>query len=71
MGIKGLAANFNFSAIMSTFKMAINSDDEFFIKFNLMAGFIILVLADVLKQLKEKTKKIETEQLQTEEFTTG
>jgi hypothetical protein len=70
LGIKGLAVNFNFSAIMSTFKMAINSDDEFFIKVNLLAVLIILVLADVLRELKEETEKIEAGQLQTEELAT-
>ena len=70
LGIKGLAVNFNFSAIMSTFKMAINSDDEFFIKVNLLAVLIILVLADVLRELNEKTEKIEAGQLQTEELAT-
>ena len=67
LSIKGLAVNFHFSAIMSTFKMAINSDDEFFFKINLMAILVIAVLTVVLKELTDKKEKVELEKVPTQE----
>ena len=49
--------------------MAINSDDEFFIKVNLIAVLVIFVLANILKELKDKKEdEIEVQQIQTDEL---
>ncbi|MEO5980025.1 MAG: hypothetical protein ABIS36_09720 [Chryseolinea sp.] len=70
LGVQGLTFKFNFAAIVSTFKMAINSDDGFFMKINLVALLIIFALADILKELKTKNEdpEIEGQQIQTEEL---
>jgi hypothetical protein len=70
LGIQGLTFNFNFAAIVSTFKMAINTDDEFFIKINFIAILIIFVLADIMKELKEESEaqEIVGHQLKTNEL---
>jgi hypothetical protein len=69
LGIEGLTFKFNFAAVVSTFKMAINSDDGFFIKVNLIAILVIFVLADILKELKEKKEEeVEGQEIQTDEL---
>lgn len=60
VGIDGLTFKFNFAAIVSTFKMAINSDNEFFIKINLIAFLVIVVLVDILTEFKS-TREEQTE----------
>ena len=57
LGIEGLSFKFNFSAIVSTFKMAINTNDEEFIKVNLVAIFVIFVLVDIMKESKEESEE--------------
>src|SRR5258706_13508946 len=52
LGIQGLTFKFNLAVIVSSFKMAINSEDEFFIKINLIAVFVIIVLVDIFRELK-------------------
>jgi len=70
LGVEGLTFKFSFSAIVSTFKMALNSDDEFFIKINLAAVLLIIVLVDILKELKNKNGEQETvkQEIQTDEL---
>jgi hypothetical protein len=50
--------------------MAINTDDEFFIKINFIAILIIFVLADIMKELKEESEaqEIVGHQLKTNEL---
>ncbi len=60
IGLKNMTLNFNFSVINSTFKMAINSDNEFFIKINLIAVLVIFALADIKKELKDQSVCINT-----------
>lgn len=57
LGIQGATLKFNIAAIVSTFKMSINTDDEFFIKINLIAVLIIFVLADIVKELKDENEE--------------
>lgn len=54
LGVQGLSFKFNFAALISSFKMAINTNDEFFIKINIIAVLLIFVLVDILKELKGK-----------------
>ena len=70
LGVQGLTFKFNFSAIVSTFKMAINTDDEFFIKINLIAILIIFVLVDIWKELKDESgeQEIEGREIRTDEL---
>lgn len=70
LGVQGLTFKFNFAAIVSTFKMAINTDDEFFIKLNLIAILIIFVLVDIMKELKDEggEQEIEGQKIQTDEL---
>lgn len=60
IGLKNMSLNFNFSVITSTFKMAINSDNEFFIKINLIAVLVIFALADIRNELKDQSVSIST-----------
>lgn len=66
IGIQALTLKFNFSAIVSTFKMAIESNDEFFIKINIVAALLIFVLMDILKELKSRHEKQEGKGQQTQ-----
>ena len=70
LGVEGLTFKFNFAAVVSTFKMVINSDDEFFIKINLVAILIIFVLVDILNESKNKTEgeQIGRQGMQTDEL---
>lgn len=52
LGVQGFEVNFNFAVIVSTFKMAINSNDDFFIKINLISVLVIIVLVDMLNELR-------------------
>ena len=61
LGMEGLTFKLNFGAILSSFKMAINTDDPFFFKINLVAVLLIFVLADILIELRSKQKKAEIE----------
>ncbi len=61
LGIQGLTFKFNIAAIVSTFKMAINTDDEFFLKINLIALLIIFVLVDIFEESKEESRESEIE----------
>jgi hypothetical protein len=69
LGIEGMMIKFNFAVFFTTFKMFISSADESFIKINFVAILIIIVLVDIIKELKNKSEEQEiTEQpLQTEE----
>jgi hypothetical protein len=53
---------FNISAIASNFKMSINSDDLFFIKINLIAVFVLIVLIDILMEQKGHPSQVESEE---------
>ncbi|MBE7177170.1 MAG: hypothetical protein INR69_12240 [Mucilaginibacter polytrichastri] len=53
VGFQGFGVKFNFSALLSTFNMTLNSGQNFYIRFNLLAIFIIYVLADILEELKK------------------
>ena len=61
LGIQGATLKFNIAAIVSTFKMSINTDDEFFIKINLIAVLIIFVLVDIVKELKNDNEASKNE----------
>ena len=67
LGIQGLIFKFNLAVIASNFKMAINSESEFFIKINVIAVFVLIVLIDIFKELKAKTKN----QIEPQETGTG
>jgi hypothetical protein len=49
-GIQGFSFNMDFSIITSTFQMAVGTDKEYFLKINLFAALILIVLIDVLKE---------------------
>lgn len=70
LGLQGLTFKFNFAAIVSTFKMAINTDDEFFIKVNLISILIIFVLVDIMKELNNERgePEMEEQEIQTDEL---
>lgn len=53
-GLQEQTFKFNLSAIVSTFKMSINSDNEFSIKINLIAVLLIFVLTDIMRELRNK-----------------
>lgn len=63
LGVEGLSFKFNFGAVVSTFRMAINSDDAFLVKINLIALLVIFVLVDIFSELKERKKKQEEEEI--------
>jgi hypothetical protein len=69
LGIEGMMIKFNFAIFFTTFKMFISSGDEFFIKINFIAILIIVVLIDIIKELKNKSEEQEIieQPLQTEE----
>ena len=50
IGFKGLSIDFNFSVFISSFYMYINSDNEYFIKVNVVAILLIIILYDILKE---------------------
>lgn len=52
IGINGSTINFNFGAITSSFQISFNSDSEFFFKVNLFAILILIILFDILKEMK-------------------
>jgi hypothetical protein len=54
LGFQEMTIKFNFAAIFSTFRMSINSEGEFFLTANFIAIFITIVLADILKELKDQ-----------------
>jgi hypothetical protein len=69
LGIQGLEFKFNFAALISSFNMSINTDDEFFIKINLIAVLLIFVLVDILNEMKDtRGEEIETLEIQTSEL---
>ncbi|HYG38633.1 MAG TPA: hypothetical protein VD908_08445 [Cytophagales bacterium] len=69
LGIEGVSFNFNFAAVMSNFNMSINNDNGFFIKINLLAVFIIIMLVDILAELKEKKQEeIESQEINIDEL---
>ena len=47
----------SFSGIMSTFEISINNGSDFFIKANLIAILVILILLDIHKELRGVTKE--------------
>jgi len=49
VGIKGLSITFDFAVIISSFDMYINSGEHFYIKVNLIALFVMIVLYHLLK----------------------
>lgn len=52
LGVEG-GLNFKFNlSLFSTFKMAINTGDDMFIKVNLFALLMVFVLADILSEIK-------------------
>ncbi|MEP6465269.1 MAG: hypothetical protein ABJB05_03145 [Parafilimonas sp.] len=58
IGISKTVLNFTAGAVFTNFSMSINSDDDFFIKLNLFALLIIIVLFDMLKELKTEKSKV-------------
>lgn len=58
LGFRGLSIDFNFSLIVSSFYMFINSDNEYFVKVNIVALFAIVALYDILKE-KEMLRSVE------------
>ena len=49
---RGLLINFNFKSIYSEFEFAIMSGDNFRLRMNLVALIILIVLVDILKEIK-------------------
>ncbi len=49
---RGLLFNFNFKSIYSEFEFAIMSGDNFRLRINLVALLILIVLVDILKEIK-------------------
>jgi hypothetical protein len=71
IGVHGLAFKLNFTAIFSNFNMSINSGDEFFIKINLFAVAIMLVLADIFGELKhDNAEQTERQEIPIDELRT-
>jgi hypothetical protein len=66
LGFEGLNFKASVSAIVATFNMSINSGNNFYIKVNLAAVLIVVVLADILKELKEK-KELPEQKVHSEE----
>ena len=53
LGVKGLAIDFNFFVITSSFQMTIFSQGEYYFKINFMAVFLIIVLYDIYNEKKQ------------------
>lgn len=49
VGIKGLSVTFDFAIVVSSFEMYINSSEQFYVKINLIALLVIIVLCYVQK----------------------
>jgi hypothetical protein len=67
LGVQEQTFCFNFAVITSTFEMSFNSNNDFFIKVNLIAILLIVVLFNILNELKkEKTaSKLKTSHVHT------
>ena len=63
IGVQGFELKFNISAIISSFKMSINSSEVFFLKINIIAIIIIFVLADILKKNQEEKERVITKDM--------
>jgi hypothetical protein len=58
IGIKSpLSIDFNFGVIIPAFSMSIKSSDQFFFKINLISVLLIIVLIDILSEIKVKNVK--------------
>lgn len=57
VGIKGLSIIFDFAVIVSSFDMYINSGEEFYVKINIIALFVIIVLYYVWREITHVLSK--------------
>ena len=58
LGVQGESLELTFAASVSTFNMAINSDNETFLKINFIAILLIFTLFGILNELRKKRKEI-------------
>lgn len=52
VGFKGISVALDFSTFMSSFEMFINSSNEFYIKINLVAAILIIILFYIKNKVK-------------------
>jgi xanthine/uracil permease len=52
IGLPGPSFKMDFTMATSTFRLAINTDSEYFLKFNLFAVIVLVILIDILNETR-------------------
>jgi hypothetical protein len=56
IGIKNLSFYFKYDILFSTFLMSINSNNDFFVKINIIPVFLLVILVDIYMEIRKKGK---------------
>ncbi|HEY2725878.1 MAG TPA: hypothetical protein VGI61_01790, partial [Parafilimonas sp.] len=70
VGLQGAELKFNLG-FTSDFAMSIHGDDPFFLKINLLAVLILIVLFDILSEKRTIKKEIEKQETEIETTSTS